>query len=197
MTKPIRSICVFCGSSSGSKREYLEAAEALGSLLGRSQIELVYGGASVGLMGAMANAALAAGGRVTGIIPKALDSREVAHRGLSKLEIVDTMLERKARMTELADGFVALPGGGGTLDELFEVFTWAQLGMHTKPIVLYQVAGFYDHLIEFVDHAVTQGFISAEHRRILKVADGAESVLAAVRAGGVETSAQFIDQSDL
>jgi len=193
----MRSVCVFCGSSSGARAEYLRAAEALGAVLADEGIEVVYGGASIGLMGAVANAALARGGRVVGIIPKALDSREIAHHGLSKLEIVGTMLERKARMAELATGFVALPGGGGTLDELFEVFTWAQLGMHDKPIVLYQVDGFFDHLLSYLDHATNQGFISLEHRELIRVADSAESVLAALRAGGGGARPHYIDESDL
>lgn len=180
----------------GARDSYVEAARNFGTALGDSGLELVYGGASVGLMGAIANSALAAGGKVTGIIPKALDSREIAHPGLTKLEVVETMLERKARMTELADGFVALPGGGGTLDELFEVFTWAQLGMHSKPIVLYQIDGYFDALLQFVQHSVNEGFISKSHGGLLSVGRDPDQVLAALRVAP-NPQPSYIDEDDL
>ena len=174
-------IAVFCGASPGVSPFYLEVAEALGRFLAREGVGVVYGGASVGLMGAMANAALAAGGEVVGVIPRALVDRELAHPGLSELRIVDSMHERKALMAALSDGFVALPGGTGTLEEIFEVWTWAQLGYHAKPCALLNAGGFYDHLIRFLDHAVAEGFTQPRYRDMLVVADSAEAVLAAFR----------------
>jgi len=172
-----RSVCVFCGSSSGARPAYLAAARALGEGLARRGLTLVYGGASVGLMGSLADAALAARGEVIGIIPGALEAREIAHPGLTRLEVVGSMHERKARMAELADAFVALPGGMGTLDELAEVLTWAQLGLHRKACGLVDVDGFWQPLVSFLDHAVREGFLRAEHRRLLKVAGQPEAVL--------------------
>jgi uncharacterized protein (TIGR00730 family) len=162
-------ICVFSGSSHGYAPEYRAAAQALGGLLARNSIELVYGGAAVGLMGAIADATLAEGGRVTGVIPQALVDREVAHRGLTDLHVVNSMHERKSLMADLADGFIALPGGIGTLEELFEVWTWAQLGSHTKPCALLNVLGFYDRLLEFLDRVVEQGFLKPVHREMVLV----------------------------
>lgn len=147
------------------------AATALGTLLGEQAIDVVYGGASVGLMGALADAALAAGGRVVGVIPAHLVNREVAHPGLSDLHITATMHERKSLMADLAEGFAALPGGFGTLEELAEITTWAQLGLHQKPIGLLNVNGFFDVLLQFVDHMVTEGFVSAAHRDLLVTRD--------------------------
>lgn len=167
----MRRVCVFCGSSPGKRAEYLEAARETGRTLAQRGIGLVYGGGSVGLMGAVADAALAAGGEVVGIIPRALQLRELAHPGLTSLHVVGSMHERKARMAELSDGFVALPGGMGTLEELAEILTWGQLGLHARPCGLLDVAGYYGPLIAFLDRAVEEGFIRPEHRRLLLVAD--------------------------
>jgi len=173
----MKRICVFCGSSSGTDPRYAEAARALGRAIAGRGLELVYGGGSVGLMGTVADAALAAGGRVTGVIPQVLQIRELAHRGLSDLRVVGSMHERKALMAELSDGFVALPGGMGTLEELSEVLTWAQLGLHAQPVGLLDVGGYYRPLIEFFDHAVTAGFLRPHHRAILQVAEGSDPLL--------------------
>jgi uncharacterized protein (TIGR00730 family) len=166
----MRRVCVFCGSSPGANPAYLEAARAMGRALAGRRIGLVYGGGSVGLMGALADAALAGGGEVVGVIPRALQLRELAHAGLTHLHVVGSMHERKAKMAELAQGFVALPGGMGTLEELAEVLTWAQLGLHARPIGLLDVAGYYGPIVSFLDRAVQEGFVKAEHRQLLTVA---------------------------
>lgn len=173
----MRRVCVFCGSSPGSDPAYLEAARTLGTALGRRGLGLVYGGASVGLMGAMADAALAAGAHATGVIPSSMVAREIAHPSLHDLRVVATMHERKALMADLADAFVALPGGIGTLDETFEILTWAQLGLHGKPLGFLNVAGFYDPLLAFLEHVVTARFIRAEHRGLFVVGDTADALL--------------------
>ncbi len=162
----IHRICVFCGSNTGSDPTYVEAARNLGRLLAREGIGLVYGGGSVGLMGEVADGMLAAGGEVIGVIPHALWAREVGHRGLTDIRIVDTMHERKAMMADLADAFIALPGGLGTLEEIFEIWTWAQLGLHAKPVGFLDVNGFYAPLMQFLDRAVRERFLRAEHRAI-------------------------------
>jgi uncharacterized protein (TIGR00730 family) len=166
MASPLRSLCVFCGSSSGNRPEYAQAAAQFGELLGRSGIQLVYGGGNVGLMGALADAALAAGGRVIGVIPQMLVDRELAHRG-THLRIVTSMHERKALMAELSDAFVALPGGLGTYEELFEVLTWAQLGIHHKPVGCLNVLGYFNPLAALLNHAVAEGFLCPDQRRCL------------------------------
>ncbi len=158
---PAMRVCVFCGSAPGVRAEYEAATRALGTALGERGIGVVYGGASVGLMGTVADAALAAGGEVVGVIPQALVDREIAHPGLSALHVVGSMHERKARMAELSDVFVALPGGIGTLEELFEVWTWRHLGLHAKPIVLLDTAGFWTGLEAFLAHAEAEGFVKA------------------------------------
>jgi hypothetical protein len=163
----LRRVCVFCGSSEGSDPAYREAAAGLGRMLAEAGTGLVYGGASIGLMGAVADAALAAGGEVIGVMPRPLAEKEIAHGGLSELRIVGSMHERKALMAELSDGFIALPGGIGTFEELFEVWTWGQLGYHRKPCGILNVEGFYDQLIGFLDGVVAQRFLRAEHRRML------------------------------
>jgi uncharacterized protein (TIGR00730 family) len=164
---PITSVCVFCGSSLGNAPSYLRAAKELGALIAGRGLKLVYGGASVGLMGAVADAALAGGGEVEGVLPKALEEKELAHRGLSRLHIVSSMHERKAKMAELSDGFIALPGGAGTLEEIFEIWTWAQLGFHRKPAGFLDVDGYFEQLKRFLDHSVAQGFMRAAHRDML------------------------------
>jgi len=165
----MRRVCVFCGSSNGANPVYLEAARAMGRALAGRGIGLVYGGGSTGLMGVVADAALEAGGEVVGVIPRALQLRELAHGGLTALHVVGSMHERKARMAELADGFVALPGGMGTLEELAEMITWAQLGLHAKPVGLLDVAGYYAPLTAFFDRATAEGFIRREHRELVLV----------------------------
>ena len=175
-------LCVFCGSSAGNQPYYLEAAQQLGTTLAKAGITLVYGGAQVGLMGAVADAALAAGGQVIGVIPQHLVERELAHTGLTELRQVSSMHERKAMMADLSDGFIALPGGVGTFEELFEVWTWAQLGHHQKPCALFNAGGYYDKLIDFLDHAMTEGFMKQAYREMLIVAPDVESLMAKVKA---------------
>jgi uncharacterized protein (TIGR00730 family) len=170
-------MCVFAGSNSGSRIEYLAAARELGHALVRRELGLVYGGARVGLMGAVANAVLAAGGHVTGVIPEALVAREVAHDGLSDLRVVASMHERKAMMADLATGFVALPGGWGTLEEFFEVLTWAQLGLHQKPCGLLNVLGFFDGLLSFIDHSIDERFVRRESRSMVLVSSSPDALL--------------------
>ncbi len=163
----MQRVCVFLGSNPGNKPEYLQAAQDMGAELARRGITTVYGGSNVGLMGALANAALAAGGKVIGVIPEALQRKEIAHTGLTEQHIVGSMHERKALMAELSDAFVALPGGMGTLEELCEMLTWAQLGFHKKPCGLLDVGGYYASLCTFLDNAVTEGFIQPGHRTML------------------------------
>lgn len=162
----MKRITVFCGSSSGTNPEYLRAAKSLGALFVERGIGLVYGGGNVGLMGAIADAVLAKGGEVIGVIPGGLVAREVAHRGVTELRVVETMHERKSIMSELADGFIAMPGGFGTLEEIAEVLTWGQLGMHKKPCAFLNVAGYYDALLAFFDRAVKDGLLRREHRAV-------------------------------
>jgi len=170
-------VCVFCGSSPGSSPSYLAAAKAMGRTLADRGIGLVYGGGSVGLMGAVADAALAAGGEVVGIIPRALQLRELAHARLTTLHVVGSMHERKAKMAELAHGFIALPGGMGTLEEFAEMLTWAQLGLHARPCGLLDVGGYYQPLIAFFDRAVAEGFVRPEHRRLMVVGEDPAALL--------------------
>jgi len=173
----LRSVCVFSGSSPGARPSYTETATALGREVAARGLRLVYGGASVGLMGAVADAALAAGGEVVGVIPQHLVDREVAHDGLTELRVTGSMHERKALMADLADGFVALPGGLGTLEELAEVLTWSQLGLQRKPCGLLDVEGFFDPLLAFLDHTVTERFVSTEHRALVLAADRPDALL--------------------
>jgi uncharacterized protein (TIGR00730 family) len=170
-------VCVFCGAHAGSDARYLDAARAFGGLLARRGHALVYGGARVGLMGALADAALEAGGRVTGVIPEALWEREIGHTGVTELLVVGTMHERKALMAERSDAFVALPGGAGTLEEFFEAWTWSQLGIHRKPVALLNVAGFYDPLLALVDHMTREGFVGPQQRAMVLVADEPAALL--------------------
>jgi uncharacterized protein (TIGR00730 family) len=163
----MRRICVFCGSSAGGSPAYAEAASAVGRLLAAEGIGLVFGGGRVGLMGVVADAVLAGGGEAIGVIPEALLRREVGHTGLTELLVVESMHERKARMADLSDGFVALPGGFGTLEELFEVVTWAQLGIHPKPCGLLDVAGYYEPLLQLLDRGVDESFIRPQHRGLV------------------------------
>ncbi|GIG54333.1 TIGR00730 family Rossman fold protein [Demequina activiva] len=178
----LKRVCVFAGSSPGADPRFMESATALGTLLASRGIGVVFGGGSVGLMGAVADAALKAGGEVIGVIPEALDRREVSHRGVTQLHVVDTMHERKAMMADLSDAFIALPGGLGTFEEVLEVTTWTQLGFHDKPVGLLSVAGFYDDLKQLLDHAVRQRFIRPEHRALLLTEDDAEGLLERLEA---------------
>ena len=173
----MKAIAVFCGSSAGRDAAFAAAARSFGALLAREGVTLVYGGGHVGLMGVLADACLGAGGRVVGVIPRALWDREVGHRGLSELQVVDTMHERKAKMAALADAFVALPGGLGTLEEVFEVWTWGQLGIHGKPCGFLDVAGYYAALFAFLDQAVERGLVKPEHRAMAIVDDDGATLL--------------------
>jgi uncharacterized protein (TIGR00730 family) len=175
--KPMENICVYCGSMQGRRPEYAAAARRVGTLLAERGIGIVYGGGSIGLMGILADAALAAGGHVTGIIPEHLSRREIAHADLTELVIVRSMHERKALMEQRSDAFIALPGGLGTLEELFEILTWAQLGLHRKPCGLLNVDGYYDPLISLLDRAVAEGFLRDKHRGLLVVDDDPERLL--------------------
>ena len=177
----MKSICVFCGSRDGRAPAYLEAARGLGTAIAASGVTLVYGGGGRGMMGALADAALAAGGRVVGVIPRDLFRREFLHERLTELRAVNGMLERKALMAELSEGFISLPGGIGTMDELFEMWTWTQLGIHAKPSVLLNVDGYYDSLIAFLDEMTGAGYLDPKQRAILQVAATPGDALARLR----------------
>jgi uncharacterized protein (TIGR00730 family) len=170
-------ICVFAGSSPGARPEYALAAQELGRALVARQLGVVYGGARVGLMGSVADTVLAGGGLVTGVIPEGLVTKEIAHDGLTELRVVASMHERKAMMNDLADGFIALPGGWGTLEEFFEVLTWAQLGLHRKPCGLLNAHGYFDRLLSFIDHSVEERFVRSHHRSMVLVARSPDELL--------------------
>lgn len=179
--------CVFCGSSAGTKPAYRAAATELGTALAAAGIELVYGGGHVGLMGAVADAVLAAGGTAIGVIPRTLAEREVAHTGLTQLHVVETMHERKALMADLSDGFVALPGGFGTFEEFCEILTWVQLRIIDKPCYLLDVAGYYDPLIAMFDRAVSEGFVNAANRSIVGMTRTVSELMGAIASGSRRT----------
>lgn len=193
----VERICVFTGSSPGAKDEYSAAATELAEELVKRNFELVYGGANVGLMGIVADRVLALGGRVIGVIPESLVEWEVAHRNLTELRVVSSMHERKALMAELSEGFIALPGGVGTLEETFEVLTWAQLGMHAKPCGLLNVAGFFDHLITFLDHIVDERFLKQVHRDLLLVDECADGLLDAFDCYVAPKIDKWVDRSQV
>ena len=174
---PLNSVCVYCGSNTGGRPEYLSAAKAMGEAAARRGLTVVYGGGKVGLMGVMADAALAAGGEVIGVIPDFMALKEVAHDGLTRLDVVESMHARKARMAELSDGFIALPGGIGTMEELFEIWTWGQLGRHSKPCGLVDAAGYYGQLKGFLDRMAADGFVARDHHAMLAVSDEPDAVL--------------------
>lgn len=193
----MQRLCIYCGSSAGDDPVYREAAAALGATLARRGIGVVYGGARVGLMGTVADAALDAGGEVIGILPAVLQERELAHPRLTRLEIVDSMHRRKARMAELADGFIALPGGLGTLEELFEMLTWGQLGFHGKPCAVLNVAGYYTPLLRFLDAGVDAGFIRPEYRALLLDAVTADTLLPRMREFRAPVAPRWADPQAL
>jgi len=193
----MEKICVFCGSSTGRGGVYRRTAESLGRLLARRGLGLVYGGGDVGLMGILADAALAEGGEVIGVIPQALFDREVGHEGITRLEVVESMHGRKELMYELADAFIALPGGLGTLDELFETLTWIQLGLHAKPCGLLNVEGYFDPLLAMLDRMVDHGFVRAEHRGLLVAEDEATRLLERFADYRPPSRGKWIRESDL
>jgi uncharacterized protein (TIGR00730 family) len=180
----MKSLCVFCGSKEGKSQKYIELGVELGKLMGEQNIPLIYGGGSVGIMGVLADSCLESGGKVYGVMPQSLMDWEVGHSGLTELTVVDNMHDRKAKMYELSDGFVALPGGMGTLDELCEIITWAQLDYHKKPIFLLNDFGFFDHLIAHFDLAVKEGFLSQEHRDWINIVEGPKELLEAFQEQG-------------
>jgi uncharacterized protein (TIGR00730 family) len=192
----LKAVCVFCGSSSGNDPAYAEAARTLGITLAERGITLVYGGGHVGLMGVVADAALGAGGGVIGVMPKALVEREIGHTGLTELHIVGSMHERKAMMSELSEGFVALPGGNGTLEEFFEVLTWAQLGEHDKPCGLLNVAGYYDPLLAVFDRMVDRDFLRGEHRELVLVERDPSALLERFEVYEPPKTVKWIDPSE-
>lgn len=197
MTESDKRICVFAGSSPGKRPEYAEAAQQLGEELCARGYDLVYGGGGVGLMGTVADSVLGNGGRVIGIIPAALAEKEVAHQGLTELRIVASMHERKALMAELSNAFIALPGGLGTLEELFEVLTWVQLGIHTKPCGLVNVGGYFNGLLEFILHAVEERFLKPEHRSMILVDSDIKALLDAVEAFVPPAVEKWLDRDQI
>lgn len=188
----MKRIAVYCGSNKGVRPEYAEAAEQLGALLAHEKIELIYGGGCVGLMGIVADAALKNGGHVIGVIPEKLVIKKVVHEKLPDLRVVKNMHERKALMAELADGFIALPGGYGTYEEIFEVLAWSQLGWHQKPIGLLDTAGFYRSLLGFLDHAASEGFIRPKHRELVLVENVAEKLLSRLKTFKPATEVKWV-----
>jgi uncharacterized protein (TIGR00730 family) len=192
----LHSVCVFCGSSRGIDRAYTEAARSLGRTLAEANVRLIFGGGHVGLMGVLSNAALEAGGEVIGVIPGFLVERELAHSGLNDLRIVGSMHERKALMSELSDGFITLPGGIGTLEEFFEILTWAQLGKHEKPCGLLNVAGYYDPLLAVFDHMLDKGFLSQSNRALLLVKSEPAKLLQRLDHYRPPETVKWIDRSE-
>jgi uncharacterized protein (TIGR00730 family) len=192
----MNSVCVFCGSSPGNDPDYAAAAQELGRTLAERGTTLVYGGGHVGLMGVVADAALGAGGEVIGVMPRSLVDREIGHTNLTKLHVVRSMHERKALMSELSEGFIALPGGNGTLEEFFEVLTWAQLGQHAKPCGLLNVAGYYDPLLAVFDQMVDRAFLKREHREIVLVEEDPSSLLERFEGYEPPTTIKWIGPSE-
>ena len=192
----MRAVCVFCGSNPGARPDYLEAAGRTGRTIARAGLTLVYGGASVGCMGAVADAALEQGGRVVGVIPQSLIDKEIAHTGLTENHVTTSMHERKAKMAELSDGFIALPGGAGTMEEMFEVWTWGQLGLHAKPLALLDVAGFFEPLVAFLDHQRAEAFMQPAHREMLLVDRDPAALLDRMAAYQPPTVAKWIARDE-
>jgi uncharacterized protein (TIGR00730 family) len=195
MPTELTRLCVFCGTNAGSRPEYGSAARELGTLLAEEVIELVYGGASVGIMGELADAVQAAGGHVTGIIPQQLIQKESAHRGIQDLIVVASMHQRKSQMADLSDGFIALPGGIGTLEGFFEILTWGQLGIHAKPCGILNIAGYFDALTAFLDHAVKEGFLTETHRKTIMVESDPKALLGRLRAYEPPTGAPLMGRA--
>lgn len=193
----MKQICVFCGSSIGTRPEYAAAATAIGVGIARRGHELVYGGGNTGLMGTVANAALNAGGKVIGVIPTVMVEKELAHEGLTQLHVVNTMHERKAMMAVFADAFVILPGGFGTMDEFYEIVTWAQLGFHRKPVAILNVCGFYDPMLTFIDHLVDEGFVKQSHREVIVIGDDPEALLSLIETYQPPLVDKWVERKDL
>lgn len=192
----MRNICVFCGSQSGTDLRYRQAAIELGGLLAQRGHGLVYGGGHVGLMGIIANTVLEAGASVTGVIPRPMTERELAHETVTKLYVVSSMHERKALMASLSDAFIALPGGYGTLEELFEVIAWAQLGIHRKPIGLLNVAGYFDALLSLVEHMIGEGFIKTKHRGLFVTAEQPQALLDALQRHQMPATRRWLTEEE-
>jgi uncharacterized protein (TIGR00730 family) len=190
----MRRICVFCGSSSGARESYATAAREIGTLLAQQGLGLVYGGGNIGLMGTVADAALAGGGEVIGVIPESLVQRELAHRGCTELRVVTSMHERKALMADLADAFIALPGGFGTLDEFCEILTWAQLGFHQRPCGLLNTAGFWNPFLEQIRHAIGEGFVRSEHLQLIAIESEPTALLRRLREPRPTPPHKWIDR---
>ncbi len=191
----IKTLCVYCGSNTGNRPEYIEAAKKLAEAFVDNDIDLVYGGANVGIMGVLADTMLKHEGKVTGVIPWELVEKEVAHSDLTELRVVNSMHERKAIMTDLSDGFIALPGGLGTIEELFEVLTWAQLGMHEKACGLLNVCGYYDKLADFCNHAESEGFVKSEHRSMLLIEKDPNTLLKRIETYEAPDVAKWIGRN--
>lgn len=194
--RDLKSILVYCGANSGNKPIYIETAVALGHQMISEKLQLVYGGGSVGLMGILADTVLAAGGEVIGIIPDFLNVKEIGHAGLTEIHVVQSMHERKALMEKLCDGVIVLPGGYGTFDEMFEMLTWSQLGLHRKPIGILNVNGYYDHLIAQLDKMVEEGFLSVNNRKLLIVGTSPEELIGKMRVFDVKTEEKWMDRSE-
>jgi uncharacterized protein (TIGR00730 family) len=194
MQNTLTRITIFCGSSNGSEKIFTETAFALGQKLAAQKIVVVYGGASIGVMGAVADGCLKNKGQVIGIIPKFLSTKEIAHHNLTELITVETMHERKLKMHDLADGFIILPGGIGTLEEFFEILTWAQLGLHKKPIAILNTADYYKDLLEFIDNMVDKGFLKTIHKQLILVSDNADDLLEKMRNYQAPDLGQFITE---
>lgn len=190
----MKRISIFCGSSFGTEAIYQEQATLLGQTLAKQNIELVYGGADVGLMGALADGALSEGGKVIGVLPSFLRSKEIAHKGLTELILVESMHERKTKINDLSDGVIALPGGFGTLDELFEMLTWAQLGLHKKPIAILNINGYYDSLLELTHTMVEKGFLKNVNQEMLLISDSIDDLLEKMRNYSPPTVGKWIDK---
>jgi len=193
----MRRVCVYCGSSPGAQPEYVEAARELGRVLAGEGLGVIYGGSNVGLMGQLADGALEAGGEVIGVIPRMFVNKGIDHWGLTEVRVVDSMHERKAIMAELGDAFIALPGGMGTLEEFFEMLAWAQLGMHRKPCGLLNVCGYYDRLIDFLNHTVAERFIRRDHRSMILVADTPTALLQKFQEYRAPVVEKWIDKQDI
>lgn len=193
----MKNITVFCGSNSGFRTEYAEAAKNLAQLFVKDNIRLVYGGGNVGLMGVIADAVMREGGEVTGIIPDSLDKKEVGHHGITELRIVGSMHERKAMMAELADGFIAMPGGIGTFEEFFEILTWAQLGFHEKPCAVLNIAGYYDGLLALCETAVREGFLHPMHRQLILEDSEPAALLEKMKNYRPKHFGKWLDKEDL